>query len=178
MAVRKLVLAMLVVLVGACCARAAEASTRPISIEDLATRADVIVIADVADVRSHWNATRTMILTTIDLGVREAFKGAASNVHLTVTELGGTVDNIASVVPDAPRFRPGERALLFLSCRPDGGLGVTHLWQGKFDIEADAGNPRAVRRLAGSDTVVDAIPLTTARAAIRAHATPGAAPCR
>ena len=174
---RKVVVALLVAIIGATGVRAGahQGSHHAMWIPDLATRADVIVIADVGDVRSQWNASRTMILTTIELDVREALKGAIPDDRLTVTELGGQVGDISSVVPDAPQFRPGERALLFLTCRPDSRLAVTGLWQGKFEIETDtSGETRAIRRLPGSRTILNAIPLAAARALIPAHPAPGA----
>ena len=105
------------------------------------------------------------IITRIDFRVDEVLKGTAGPGVLQLSQPGGQVGDVVAAVADAPSFAVGERALLFLSRRPDGLLRVAHLYMGKFSVEHDVtlGEPVAVRRVPGSGEVLDRIPLDEVR---------------
>jgi hypothetical protein len=105
-----------------------------------------IVIGEVERVRSYWNASRTKILTDVEVRVTRALKGGAAD-RLTLTQLGGVVDGARYTVPGCPVFEPGEEALLFVWRDPAGRAQVNGLAQGKFDIRRDrASGERFVQR--------------------------------
>ena len=104
-----------------------------------------IVIGEVESVRSYWNESRTRILTDVNVRVTRALKGSGGE-RLTLTQLGGVVDNARYNVPGCPVFEPGEEALLFVWRDPAGRAQVNGLAQGKFDIRRDANGKRTVQR--------------------------------
>ena len=88
---------------------------RAIDLPGLVAEADQIVVADVLSVHAAWDSQHRAIHTTVDVGVRESWKGsAAAEGRLAIRQLGGTVGEIEMKVYGMPRFEKGERALLFL----------------------------------------------------------------
>lgn len=158
------VLAALVACAGA--AQASQVSAGPPSIEGLARQADVVVIGDVAATSGEWDAARTNIVTRVHLDRTEVLKGHPPT-PLTFTHLGGRVGEIESGVAGAARFTAGERALVFLSRQPDGGLRLAQLLHGKLRIERDAATGRdyAVRFTGARGA--DRFPLDQVRADVR-----------
>lgn len=155
----------LAVLATACApvlATASALATRPLSIRELTTAADTIVIGRVAAVRGEAAAAGP--ITRVDLDVEQPLKGVPGPA-LTILQSGGEAAGVASSVAGAATFVAGERVLMFLTRRPDGALRVAHLYQGKFSIEADP--PQAVRRLPDTQAVLDAMPLADALAVVR-----------
>ncbi|MBE0461750.1 MAG: hypothetical protein IBX60_08990 [Candidatus Aminicenantes bacterium] len=74
----------------------------------------MIIVGEVLDVRSEWNANRSIIFTYVTVSVEEYIKGSSLVKEIKVKNLGGIVDEIGSLVPDSPSFRKGEKVLLFL----------------------------------------------------------------
>jgi hypothetical protein len=141
----------------------------PLTVEDLARRAELVVIGEVTSVASEFHATRSRIVTRVDVRVAEALKGKAGANPLQLRQPGGRVDEMTSEVAGAARFVAGERTLLFLARGGDGTLAVVGLFQGKFVLERDgAGRDVAVRRVPGSAEVLDRVSLDQIRAAVAA----------
>lgn len=142
-------------------AAAAQTFPGPPSIEQLARRADLVVLGEVRAVVGEWDASRRNILTRVELAHGELLKGAAA-LPVTFTHLGGRVDGQTSVVGGAVAFEPGERVLVFLARRPDGSLHLAELLHGAFTIQRDAATGRddAVR-------AAERVELEHARALIR-----------
>ena len=110
----------------------------------LVTRADHVAVVEVASVKSDWDANHEQILSTIDLVVVESWKGGdAPASHITVVQPGGTVGDLTQTVHGMTRFVPGERAVVFLSGRPD-RASVVGMAQGKRLVRRDAGSGRMV----------------------------------
>lgn len=166
---RLAVLGLLVTIVVSVAASLALASGRPVTVTDLARRADVVVVGRVAHAESGWDATRTTIATTVEVVVDETWKGGVTEDRVQVRHPGGRADGVESVVAEAPAFAPGERVLLFLARTPDDRLRVLWLWQGKFSVERDGGEDLAVRRAPGTRAVVDRIPLARVREIVTAR---------
>ena len=86
----------------------------------MVSRADHVAVVDVASVKADWDARHEQILTTIDLVVVESWKGGdAPASHMTIVQPGGTVGDLTQTIHGMTRFVPGERAVVFLSGRPD-----------------------------------------------------------
>ena len=97
----------------------------------MVSRADHVAVVDVASVKSDWDANHEQILTTIDLVVVESWKGAdAPASHMKIVQPGGTVGDLTQTIHGMTHFVPGERAVVFLSGRPDRAT-VVGMAQGK-----------------------------------------------
>ena len=138
----------------------------PPSVEQLARRANVVVIGDVVSAVGAWDAARTGISTRIEVTVAETLKGAAAST-LSFSQLGGRVGDLVTTVAGAATFNSGERVLVFLEGRQDGSLRLSDPLHGKFRIERDAATGRddAVRSTGAPS--VDRIPLDQVRAQVR-----------
>ncbi|HYO16235.1 MAG TPA: hypothetical protein VE685_23805 [Thermoanaerobaculia bacterium] len=89
------------------------------------------------------------IYTYVGIDVEESLKGPFREGQVVVLrQLGGTVGEVTSTLAGAPRFREGDRVLLFLDTWSDGALRVAHLFFGKYDlvVDEDTGVVRAERR--------------------------------
>ena len=108
-----------------------------LSLADLTTQADAIVVADVLDVRSRWDTNHRRILTTVTIQVNEAWKGSIPGVgKMTIVQPGGSVGDIEMEVLGMPRFTLGERAVLFLQGQKE--HRVVGLNEGKRTVEWNA----------------------------------------
>lgn len=167
----KMLCTLLVILlasIGWLCGSAEATAGGLLSIPELTSRAEVIVIGGVVASQSEWDQSRRVIVTQVQLKVEEALKGAVSETGLSFFQLGGKVGDMVLAVPDTPIFRPGERTLLFLARKREGSLEVIGLFQGKFCIERDPASSldMAIRRAPGSDRILDQVPLELARSQI------------
>ncbi len=140
-----------------------------LSIPELTRRADVVVIGTVVGSRSHWDRTRSVIVTDVTVRPTEALKGSVAPPPVTFQHPGGRVGDLVAAVEGVPAFTPGEQVLLFLVRGPDRDLRLLSLFQGKFSLEHDpaSGARVAVRRIPDSNQVVDRMPLERARSEIR-----------
>ena len=158
----------------------------------MVTRADNVAVVDVVSVKAGWDADHEQILSTIDLVVVDSWKGsAASGTHLTIVQPGGTVGDLTQTVHGMTRFVPGERAVVFLTGRPE-HASVVGMAQGKRIVAREAATGRFVVHApdkagatfirstpaSGSSPVFDlrARPLDDLRADVRALAVTKAAP--
>jgi len=145
----------------------ATVSDAPLAVEELTRRAELVVIGEVISVASELFASEGQIITRIDVRVDEALKGSPGRASLHLQQPGGRVGEVTRDVAGMPTFAQGERVLLFLGRRGDGGLAVVGLFQGKFTLQRDeSGREIVVRRVPGSGEVVDRLPLDDVRSAI------------
>lgn len=108
------------------------AQMRPVSIEDLARRAERVVHARVEAVEmTRDDADR--IVTRVELRVESAWKGEAAGA-LTLVQAGGTVGTRRVVVTGEARYVPGEEVVVFLVANPRGEWLTLELAQGKFSV--------------------------------------------
>ena len=113
---------------------------------ELTAFADVIVTGRISRVTVGRDQAVNAIYTYVDVDVDEVLKGPVSPGLLTIKQLGGVVDGIGLTVVDQPTFVVGEQVLLYLEARPrDGSLYTSALWQGKWAIEPEGGEPVAMR---------------------------------
>jgi hypothetical protein len=88
---------------------------RALDLVELTTGADRIVVADVLSVQAAWDSAHRTIHTTIEISVRENWKGETpAGGRLTIRQPGGTVGEIEMTVRGMATFAVGERTLLFL----------------------------------------------------------------
>ncbi|HXQ24332.1 MAG TPA: matrixin family metalloprotease [Candidatus Acidoferrales bacterium] len=122
----------------------------PLSIEELARGSVATVIGTVTEVRAV-QSHRGAIYTLVTIAVEEVVQGQLSAAVITLKEDGGVLGGRSETVFGAPRYRAGERVLVFLTVRPDGSLRTTQLALGKFALEVGAaGMPQARQDLGPS----------------------------
>jgi hypothetical protein len=93
----------------------------------------VVVRGEVESMASVEDA-RGAIDTWVSIRIEESLKGADRRDRIAVSVPGGTAGDRTSVVFGAPRFRVGEKVLVFATPTKAGDLTVTGLFQGKLEI--------------------------------------------
>ena len=107
-------------------------------LEQMVSEAHGIVHGQIESQRAAWRGQQ--IITTVTVRVFECLKGPYQPGELIVIEqLGGRVDNLATIVAGAPVFITGEEVVLFLEpgLDPDRSL-VLGMAQGKFTVQRGA----------------------------------------
>ena len=129
-------LLLVVAVVALLASQAAFATTvQKLSLQDLTKRSDSIVMARVTDAVSAWDAGHKEIYTTYTLQILNSVKGRKGESTVTIRQIGGTVDNIASIVPGMPSFKKGEQVVVFLTQKDAAGYPwVMGLQQGKYTV--------------------------------------------
>lgn len=107
-----------------------------LNLEQMVRGSQRIIIGRCLSRRTHWNRTRTLILTSTRFAVTEDLKGE-SRGFATVVMVGGTKDGITQEVSGVPKFEVGEEVLLFLTAGKSGRWRPLGLSQGKFRIVTD-----------------------------------------
>jgi hypothetical protein len=116
------------------------------TLDQMAERAESILVGRVTGTRADWNAERTRIYTYVTLDVDRYLKGGGPSKVATVRFLGGQVGAYMAMVPGSPRFELGEEVLLF--CAGGGARIPTVLGMslGKFTIVTDARGEKILNR--------------------------------
>jgi hypothetical protein len=110
-------------------------SLERMSVERMTAAAPVVARVRCLTNTARWEKGEIWTFTTFE--VEERWKGQVPE-RIEVKQIGGRAGQVISIVPGAPRFRPGEEAVLFLERRPGGVFGVTGWSQGTFRIRRDA----------------------------------------
>ena len=133
---------------------AAATTVQKMSLRDLAKKSDAIVLARVEDQTARYDSNKE-IFTYITLRVLDPVKGPKKDEVITIRQLGGTVDKIASIVPGTPNFRTGEEVVVFLTGKDRAGYPwVMGLQQGKYTVTTDEKGQKNVRSDVDGLTVV------------------------
>jgi hypothetical protein len=127
-------------------------------LDDLVAANRAVVVGEVVDAKSYWNADHTFILTDVRLRLDDVLKGNASR-ELTVTLLGGSVGDLTTLIVGGPELIPGRSYVLFLNEEKLPGLEraltVRDLSQGVFDVKIGRGGLRAVSQANSHPLVPD-----------------------
>jgi hypothetical protein len=131
-------------LVGAQVAMAT--TVQKLSLQELTKKSNSIVMARVDDAYSSWDAAHKEIYTFFTLRVIQPVKGNKGETTITLRQIGGTVGNIASIVPGMPSFKKGEEVVVFLTQKDGAGYPwVMGLQQGKYSIVTGKDGVKQVR---------------------------------
>lgn len=126
------------------------------SLKDLARKSDAVVMARVEDQVARYDVDKE-IYTYITLKVLDPVKGYHKDDLITIRQLGGQVDNIASIVPGMPTFKKGEEVVVFLSQKDRAGYPwIMGLQQGKYSISQDQNGTKRVRNELDGTSLMDA----------------------
>jgi hypothetical protein len=130
------------------------------SIDDLTTANSTIVLGEVVEFFSYWNADGTFILTDVRILAQETLKGnARTGSEFTFTIMGGTVGNLTTLILGGPELVTGAQYVLFLSeedlPRAEAVLTVRDHSQGVFDVVRVGNLVRAVSQASRQPLVPD-----------------------
>jgi hypothetical protein len=137
----------------------AKGQEKAVTADDLARKAEVVAVARVAQMKSEWNESHSMIRTRVTIAVNEYLKGSTPATALTVYVPGGEVGDVGEIYTHVPSFRENENVVVFLEKEQDGAYRVSGGTQGKYIIEND--------RTTGQATVAGKTNLEEFKTAIR-----------
>jgi hypothetical protein len=118
------------------------------SLEELVTANETVVIGQVLDAHSYWGPGASLILTDVRFAVSEVLKGDPQEKELTITLPGGRVGDRTHVLVGTAELEPGNSYVLFLNRMKLPGadpiLAVRDHVQGAFDVKLAQDGLRAV----------------------------------
>jgi hypothetical protein len=117
----------------------------PPSFDELVARAEVIFQGTVTDVQSQWTGEggQRHIVTYVTLNVEDALKGSPGATY-TMRMLGGTVDGTTMEVTDTPKFKVGDRDILFVENNGTQFIPLVGIMHGRFRVEKAADTDKEV----------------------------------
>ncbi|PYI77036.1 MAG: hypothetical protein DMF04_07335 [Verrucomicrobia bacterium] len=123
----------------------------PPSFDDLVSRAEMIIQGSVTDVRSEWTGegAQRHIMSYVTVKVEDAIKGNPG-ASVTLRMLGGTVGAETMQVSDAPKFKVGDRDILFVENNGTQFIPLVGIMHGRFKIKKDETGRDAVFTNEGS----------------------------
>ncbi len=115
----------------------------PPTFDELVNEAELIFQGNVMDVRSQWigEGAEHRIVTYVTFKVDEALKGAPGD-NYTIRMLGGTVDGQTMEVTDTPKFKIGDRDILFVEHNGSQFVPLVGIMHGRFHVQKDKRNGR------------------------------------
>jgi len=110
----------------------------PPTFDDLISRAQVIFQGVVTDVRSQWagEGAQRSIVSYVTFKVEDAVKGNPGGTY-TLRMLGGTVGDQTVEVTDSPKFKVGNRDILFVENNGSQFVPLVGIMHGRFRIQRD-----------------------------------------
>jgi hypothetical protein len=119
--------------------RTAQATTViPPTFDELVAQAEVIFQGDVTDVKSQWvgEGAQRHIVSYVTFKVEDALKGTPGQSY-TIRMLGGTVDGETMGVSDAPKFKVGDKDILFVQNNGSQFVPLVGIMHGRFHVKRD-----------------------------------------
>lgn len=107
--------------------------------DQLVGEAELIFEGTVTEARSEWfgqGAEREMV-TYVTFSIQDSLKGAPGSSY-TIRMLGGTIDGETREVADAPRFKAGDRDILFVEHNGTQFIPLVGIMHGRFHVQTDA----------------------------------------
>ncbi len=110
----------------------------PPKFDELVSRAQVIFDGEVTGLQSQWigEGAQHRIVTFVTFKVNEAIKGDPGSTY-SMRMLGGTVDGRTMEVSDAPRFKVGDRSVLFVENNGTQFIPLVGIQHGRFRVQKD-----------------------------------------
>ena len=119
----------------------------PPTFDQLVNDAELIFEGTVTEARSEWigQGSEREIVTYVTFTIEDALKGAPGKSY-TVRMLGGTIDGETREVSDAPRFKTGDRDILFVEHNGTQFIPLVGIMHGRFHVQTDARGQRIVAK--------------------------------
>ena len=117
----------------------------PPTFDQLVKQAEIIFQGTVTDARSVWEGEggQRYIETYVTFKVDDNVKGDAGASY-TIRMLGGTVSDQTMEVSDAPKFKVGDRDILFVEHNYDQFVPLVGINHGRFHIQHDDATGRDI----------------------------------
>ena len=117
----------------------------PPTFEQLVQQAELIFQGTVTDVRSVWEGegAQRHISTYVTFQIGENMKGNAGSSY-TIRILGGTVGDETMEVTDTPKFKMGDRDILFVEHNNDQFVPLVGINNGCFHVQRDGQTGRDI----------------------------------
>jgi hypothetical protein len=111
----------------------------PPTFDELVTEAENIFEGTVTAMHSEWagEGKDRHIVTFVTFKIEDAIKGAPG-ADYTIRMFGGTVDGQTMEVTDAPRFKVGDRDILFVQHNGTQFIPLVGIMHGRFHVQPDA----------------------------------------
>jgi hypothetical protein len=108
----------------------------PPTFDRLVTDAEMIFEGTVTAMRSEWagQGSERHIVTYVTFKIEDAIKGALG-AEYTIRMFGGTVDGQTMEVTDAPRFKIGDRDILFVEHNGTQFIPLVGIMHGRFHVQ-------------------------------------------
>jgi hypothetical protein len=110
----------------------------PPTFDQLVGDAEVIFEGTVTALRSEWagQGSQRHIISYITFRIEDPIKGG-SGAEYTIRMFGGTVDGHTMEVADAPRFKIGDRDILFVEHNGTQFIPLVGIMHGRFHVQSD-----------------------------------------
>ena len=124
--------------------------------EQLVGQAEIIFEGTVSDVKSMWagEGGQRHIQSYITFKVADAIKGQPGATY-TISMLGGTVDGETLEVTDTPKFKVGDRDILFVEHNGQQFVPLVGINFGRFHVRHDAQSGRDVVHTGDDEPLVE-----------------------
>jgi hypothetical protein len=111
----------------------------PPTFDELVAEAETIFEGTVTAMRSEWTGQGAdrHIVTYVTFKIEDAIKGTLG-ADYTIRIFGGTVDGQTVQVTDAPRFKVGDRDILFVQHNGTQFIPLVGIMHGRFHVQPDA----------------------------------------
>jgi hypothetical protein len=111
----------------------------PPTFDQLVSDAEFIFEGTVTESRSEWTGTGAdrHIMTHVTFQIEDSIKGAPGKSY-TIQVLGGTIGDETMEVSDAPRFKIGNRDILFVEHNGTQFIPLVGIMHGRFHVQTDA----------------------------------------
>ena len=110
----------------------------PPTFDELVSQAELIFQGEVTDVKSQWvgEGAQRRIVSYVTFSVEDAVKGAPGGSY-TLRMLGGTVDGETMEVTDSPKFKVGDRDIVFVENNGSQFIPLVGIMHGRFHVQKD-----------------------------------------
>jgi hypothetical protein len=110
----------------------------PPTFDQLVGDAEMIFEGTVSAMHSEWagQGSERHIVTFVTFKIQDAIKGAPGP-ETTLRMFGGTIDGQTIEVADAPRFKVGDRDILFVEHNGTQFIPLVGIMHGRFHVQTD-----------------------------------------
>jgi hypothetical protein len=117
----------------------------PPTFDELVSQAQVILQGSVIDVKSQWigEGAERRIVSYVTFKVDDPIKGDPG-ANYTLRMLGGTVDGETMEVSDSPKFKVGDRDIIFVENNGSQFIPLVGIMHGRFHVQKDDATGREV----------------------------------
>ncbi len=133
------------ILTGLAVTRVSATTVVPPTFEQLVQQAELIFQGTVTDSRSVWEGEggQRHIETYVTFNIEDNLKGQPGTSY-TIRMLGGTVGDETLEVSDTPKFKVGDREILFVEHNNDQFVPLVGISHGRFHVQKDEQTGRDV----------------------------------